>query len=157
MIRIFGILRIYGIFTKREKKDRNNENIWNFQNIEIYIYMFCYRRRSGIMGISRILGILGTLQYLCGIMRILKSISIFFLCRRPSGIIGISRILGILPYLCWGEGKDLYGIRRIFGIMRIFGIFRILKFISNSFYKRPSGIIRIMRILGILRILSYLY
>ena len=37
IIRIFGILRIYGIFTKREKKDRNNENIWNFHNIEIFI------------------------------------------------------------------------------------------------------------------------
>ena len=87
------------------------------------------------MGISRILGILGILQYLCGIFRILKSISILF-CRRPSGIIGISRILrilGILPYLCWGESKDLYGIRRILGIMRIFGIFRILIFSSKCF------------------------
>ena len=87
------------------------------------------------MGISRILGILGILPYLCGIFRILKFISNFF-CRRPSGIIGISRILrilGILPYLCWGESKDLYGIRRILGIMRIFGIFRILKFSSKYF------------------------
>ena len=88
------------------------------------------------MGISRILRILGILQYLCGIIRILKSISIFFLCRRPSGIIGISRILGILgilPYLYPDESKDLYGIRRIFRIMRIFGIFRILKFTSKCF------------------------
>ena len=25
---------------KREKNDRNNENIWNFQDIEIYIKFF---------------------------------------------------------------------------------------------------------------------
>ena len=27
IIRILGILRIYGIFTKKEKNDKNNENI----------------------------------------------------------------------------------------------------------------------------------
>ena len=95
------------------------------------------------MGISRILGILGILQYLCGIIRILKSISIFF-CRRPSEILGISRILrilGILPYLCWGERKDLYGIRRILGIMRIFRILRI-----RQFSVRKSTILKIRQL-----------
>ena len=86
-----------------------------------------YRRPSGIIGISRILGILGILPYLYrdeskdlyGISRIFGIMRIFgifrilkfkskFCYRRPSGIMGISRILGILGILAY-----LFGFFRI--------------------------------------------